>query len=438
LSTLFSLSLTACGGDEASPATNVVTDPLCPVVVKDADCDKSQRPMVFVHGTMGSGDNFANVAALLASNGYCPERLVAIDYDSIGGENPAANGKLDAAVDKVLASSGMDKIELIGHSLGTRYSVEYLNAPSHAAKVAHYINLSGSVAIPNGVPTLSISSKKDLLLQVHHATGTTGTQVKTVTFDDEDHVTLAFSAKAFIEIYKYLRNESPRYTDIQCGDENVTIEGYAVSLADNTRIAGSAELYEIGDQPRQHAAPINSNSGDADGHFGPIQLKRNVAYELKGYDEHHNLVGYQYFSPFKRSNHLVRLIIPSRNPEFALGTTDKFKRTRGQVDVVLRTITGAFRQDLGDHLTVDGTNVLSTDIASLGPGAFPTVALLAYDANENNRTDLGKTFDSTFILGTDVFIDATTPKFVELDFNGKKIKISNWPASDALISVLFL
>src|SRR5262245_47692359 len=34
----------------------------CKVVVKDADCDKSQRPFVFVHGTYGSGDNIANVA----------------------------------------------------------------------------------------------------------------------------------------------------------------------------------------------------------------------------------------------------------------------------------------------------------------------------------------------------------------------------------------
>jgi hypothetical protein len=29
----------------------------CPLVVAEADCDKAQRPFVFVHGTYGSGDN---------------------------------------------------------------------------------------------------------------------------------------------------------------------------------------------------------------------------------------------------------------------------------------------------------------------------------------------------------------------------------------------
>src|SRR5690242_8339852 len=62
----------------------------CPVVVKDADCDKSQRPFVFVHGTYGSGDNFAHVASLLTSNGFCADRIVAVEYNSLG-DNPGAN-----------------------------------------------------------------------------------------------------------------------------------------------------------------------------------------------------------------------------------------------------------------------------------------------------------------------------------------------------------
>ena len=71
------------GLDASAEAAAV--DPLaCPVVVKDADCDKTLRPFVFVHGTYGSGDNFAHVAALLASNGYCPERIVAVEYNSLG------------------------------------------------------------------------------------------------------------------------------------------------------------------------------------------------------------------------------------------------------------------------------------------------------------------------------------------------------------------
>ncbi len=84
----------------------------CGVVVKDADCDKTLRPFVFVHGTYGSGDNFAHVAALLTSNGYCPDHIVAAEYNSLGDQpgadctapnTPQGCGKIDAVVDAVLA-----------------------------------------------------------------------------------------------------------------------------------------------------------------------------------------------------------------------------------------------------------------------------------------------------------------------------------------------
>lgn len=421
--------VSACNDDPLNPSQDLA----CPVVVRDADCDKTLLPMVFVHGTFGSGDNFSNVAALLASNGYCPDRLIAIDYNSIGAEDPAQNGKIDAAIDKVLAATHLGKVELLGHSLGTRWSQEYLKDPAHAAKVAHYINLSGDGAIPNDVPTLSISSKKDLLGVAHHPTGTHVTQV---TFEEADHIGVAFSNQTFVEIYKYLRNAEPEYTEIQCGEESITIEGVAEALGDNTRVAGRAELYEMGDVPREHGATVQANSADADGHFGPFQLKRNVAYELKGFDETGKLVGYQYFSPFRRSNRLVRLLVPPRDAGFAAATTDHFVRTPEQVDVVLRSTHGAFRMDLGDQITIDGKEILTPQNAP-APPALPTVGLFAYDANSNGQTDLGPAFSSPFIMGTDVFMDASKPKFILLQAGDRKVKISNWPASEALISVLF-
>ena len=71
-------ALSGCGSDDA-PSAGGGTSSDCPVVVKDADCDKSRRPIVFVHGTYGSGDNIAHVANLFGSNGFCPDRFVAIE-----------------------------------------------------------------------------------------------------------------------------------------------------------------------------------------------------------------------------------------------------------------------------------------------------------------------------------------------------------------------
>ena len=57
------------------------------------------------------GDNFAHVASLLTSNGYCADRIVAVEYNSLGDQpgsdctstagmgTPQGCGKIDAVVD---------------------------------------------------------------------------------------------------------------------------------------------------------------------------------------------------------------------------------------------------------------------------------------------------------------------------------------------------
>src|SRR5262245_29290593 len=108
----FAVSLaTACSSDSDDAGSDGDdTDASCPDVVKDSDCDASLRPLVFVHGLYGSGDNIANVALLMTSNGYCADRFFAIDYESLNSAaQPGTNGKLDEFIDQVLAETGADK-----------------------------------------------------------------------------------------------------------------------------------------------------------------------------------------------------------------------------------------------------------------------------------------------------------------------------------------
>ena len=154
-------------GCERRRATTQTSDD-CSVVVDDADCDDTQLPFVFVHGTYGSGDNIANVAMLFGSNGYCQDRFVAVEYNSLG-DSPVSNGTLDAFIDKVLEDTGAKQVVLAGHSQGTGHCVDYLGDAAHAAKVAKYINYSGVGMVPNNVPTLSLSSMNDLGGSAHHA-----------------------------------------------------------------------------------------------------------------------------------------------------------------------------------------------------------------------------------------------------------------------------
>jgi pimeloyl-ACP methyl ester carboxylesterase len=423
-------------------ATETPANVECPVVVADADCDQSQRPFVFVHGTFGSGDNFAHVARLLGSNGFCQDRIIAIDYNSLGDE-PGTNGQLDAAIDQVLAATGFTQVDLAGHSQGTRHCGEYLSDPAHAAKVAHYINFSGSPDVGD-VETLSISSEHDLGNTPHHATGTNVTEFTLV---DEDHFAVAASTRSFIELYRYLRGEDPLYTEVQCGEEMVTVEGVAESFADNVPQTGTIEVREVGDTPRAAAEPLYTLTPDADGHFGPIELKRDAFYEFEGTDAQGALVGYQYFTPFKRSNRLVRLLSPSPNPLIAGASTDLVVRGPGHAALIARWDGGGFREDLGASLKIDGMEVLTSENAgaealsqpALGGGV---VGFFMYDANTNGETDLGLVASAPFLSFTDVFVDAAEPRFIDVSFTAgsedesiveQKLRISNWPSDDALL-----
>ena len=419
----------------------------CPVIVSDSDCDESLPPFVFVHGTYGSGDNFAHVAMLLGSNGYCQERIVGVEYNSIGG-NPASDGSIDAKVNEMLDKyPEFDQVILAGHSQGTGHCGSYLAVPEQAAKISHYINYSGSPAT-NDVHTLSLSSEKDLQDTPHHATGN---DVKTVTFKDEDHFAVAASRNAFIETYKFIVGKDPKYKEVQCGDETVTVEGIAETFGDNARTQGTIEIRKMTDTPRDAQDPVMMIGNSGDGHFGPIELERGVSYEFKGFDETGALIGYQYFTPFMRSNRLVRMLSPSKNILIAALSTNNWVKAADNSAIVVRWLGGGFREDLGGSMKVNGLEVLTSENAgemahanaNLSGG---TVGFFMSDANHNQQSDLDLYYSSSFLAFTDVFVDTSMPEFIEIKFlpgseepNGKAttIKVPNWPGDAGDISVTF-
>jgi triacylglycerol lipase len=108
--------------------------------------------VVLVHGTAGNrATNWQTYGPLLKNNGYC---VFALTYGALPGtpypvsalgglgEMRASAAELAAFVDRVLAATGADKVDLVGHSQGTlmpNYYVKYLGG---AAKVDHYISLA--------------------------------------------------------------------------------------------------------------------------------------------------------------------------------------------------------------------------------------------------------------------------------------------------------
>jgi hypothetical protein len=480
----------------------------CSTVVSEANCDKTLRPFVFVHGTYGSGTNFGHVASLLESNGYCPDHIVAVEYDSVqvdqpgldcnppGSNTPTGCGKIDKVVNDVLAKfPEFTQVDLAGHSQGTEWCGDYIGAGgvgAHADKVAHYINFSGVPDVGN-VQTLSVSSMHDLGGSPHHATGTSvctipfpdgasvdaganadatvsseggagdagaapACNVKQVTFINQDHFACAASTDTFIQLYRYLNGKDPKYTTVQCGDDPVNIVGIAETFADNTPVMGKIEVRQV-TTPRAAGAPEQVIMGDATGHFGPVPLKRGAYYEFAGYDANGKLLGYQYFSPFLRSNYLLRFLTAASGSDgspvgaaVASQSSDHFVRSANFINLVGLWAGGAFRQDLGASLKIEGNEVLTSD--NTGTAAFMkapglnggAVGLFMYDANKNGKSDLGLVTSGPFLSFTDVFVDAKTPKFVELSLTpgsedpsivDEKIVISNWPSNNAQMIATF-
>ncbi|MFI1151863.1 esterase/lipase family protein [Streptomyces sp. NPDC020817] len=106
------------------------------------------RPVVLVHGTFGNSvDNWLGFAPYLVHRGYC---VYSLDYGQLPGV-PFFNGlgpidksagQLQVFVDKVLASTGAKKTDIVGHSQGGMMPNYYLKFLGGAPKVNALIGLA--------------------------------------------------------------------------------------------------------------------------------------------------------------------------------------------------------------------------------------------------------------------------------------------------------
>ena len=438
---LCGLATLACS-DSADQASSPGAVDQCQVIVADADCDTSLRPFVFVHGTFGSATEVSNLAHSMGSNGYCQKRFVAVEYNSLGG---APDAQLAALIDQVLADTGFDQVDLAGHSQGTGHACNYLSDPTRRAKVAHYINFSGACA-GQGVPTLSVSSLNDGVGQlpagpIHPG----GDNVKQVTLEHEDHVAVAGSKAAFVAVYEYLFDKPPQYTTIQCGQNPVVLDGKVVTFGDNEPRAGATmDFFDVAKltAPWERGTPYKTITADSAGHFH-VELERNVHYEIRVTGSDGELLGYGYPGPFVRSNYLTRFLTPSLNPLIADSSTNRVVRGPNHVGLVARYVAGALRKDWGNSLKIDGQEVLTTENAPLREqaGQSSVIGSFMYDANENSQSDLGAVFGpASFLVGTDVFMDAKTPRFMQVEWTNEEnrsivMKVPNWPSARNLASI---
>jgi hypothetical protein len=103
-----------------------------------------------------------------------------------------------------------------------------------------------------------------------------------------------------------------------------------------------------------------------------------------------------------------------------------------------RYLGGSFRHDLKEALTVGDKDVLTDMTAGR---SIVTVGLFMSDQNKNKKSDYGVSFTSNFLVGTDVYFDASTATFIEFTWKDPfgqetKLKVPNWPSSDRILTVM--
>ena len=71
------------------------------------------RPILFVHGFMGSGQQFETQALRFTSNGYAPDLIDVFEHDSLAypGSQAQVWAGLDARIDALLASYERDVMD---------------------------------------------------------------------------------------------------------------------------------------------------------------------------------------------------------------------------------------------------------------------------------------------------------------------------------------
>ncbi|MFD8548261.1 esterase/lipase family protein [Streptomyces sp. NPDC059649] len=106
------------------------------------------RPVVLAHGTLGNSvDNWLGLAPYLVARGYC---VFSLDYGQLPGVPlfhglgpvEASAGQLATYVDRVLAATGTQKVDIVGHSQGAMMARVYLKFHGGADKVNTLVGLA--------------------------------------------------------------------------------------------------------------------------------------------------------------------------------------------------------------------------------------------------------------------------------------------------------
>jgi pimeloyl-ACP methyl ester carboxylesterase len=401
------------------------------------------RPIVFVHGFSGSGNQFESAAKRFASNGYPTDYIEAQDYDSTFTTSTVADlyAALDARIARLLQKTGADRVDLAAHSLGTRLSQQYLtSSPERARRVAHYVNLDGGTASepPGGVPTPAIWGEGSTDRAIAGA--------KNVYFSDQSHTETVTSPQSFAQEYAFFTGRAPRTTAIVPQRPGRTqLSGRVVLFPTNVGLTNATlDVYRVNPLTGQRlrSRPVASYRLTGDGSWGPFRANPGARYEFAVTHANGN-VHHFYGEPSRRSSTLIRLL--TALPGTGLDTLQEKSDRQTNLTIIRNREWWGDQGATSDALLVNGVNLLN---AATSPRTKRAIAVFAYDVATDGVSHPESAIPALsalpFLTGVDLFTaaspGATGRVVVAVQPRGRArrdvVVVPNWPSTTHQVSVM--
>jgi predicted alpha/beta hydrolase family esterase len=413
----------------------------------DAGCDSTKLPIVFVHGFLGSGDNWATQMQRFSSNGYCNNRMFVFDWNTIS-RSKTTDSLLNVFIDEVLLKTKAKQVELVGHSAGGGLCYNYLNDSLHATKVAHYLHIgSGKMKAAAGknaeVQTMNIYSRADMVVKTGgDIAGATNIELK-----DADHMQVATGEETFMHLYKFFNNsQQPKTTKIIPPDNPlsyVSLSGKGVTLGENNPLSldsFNVYIFNPATGKRNLIAKNKSHQGaytdwtkfSNDGNYG-FAITTSSSFEFEVRPKNGRKV-YYFFEPLKRTNQAVYLrTFPSTG--MIAGVLNQIPKDSTQTVLVIFSSNNAIIAGR-DTLAIDSIP-LSTP--TLAPASKTMIATFLFDDGDGKTSVQPlKNFSGFPFLGSaDIFIPADENGTMRIYYNGRTMVLPRRPSSDGVMIAVF-
>jgi Lipase C-terminal domain len=246
-------------------------------------------------------------------------------------------------------------------------------------------------------------------------------------------------------MFKFFTGQAPATTDIVPQHGKITIAGRALLFPQNVGVPAGTTLtiWKVKNSNGQRIGhPIATPALAGDGSWGPVRVQSGKRYEfvLEQQGQFHHF----FYEPFRRSDHLIRLLTNVPGTSFDL----ILSRSESHVDLIMvryKELWGDQGSE-NDVLTVNGTNVIN---AATSPISHRTNAMFAFDQGSDGQSDVSAPipvfFGIPFVSAVDLFVPAASPPTgtvrVALTSRGsgpaREVSFPNYPSSNNTVTVQF-